>query len=149
MGADPPPPGKPYYGPPHGRAPQKEQRQEQDRIRTNPTVLAAILAILAVLGLTAYSVAGNDYMIKSRDVHITSCTGDGLATTATVQATNYGTSAANYDVTVNFTDSAGVRIGTIDVHINGVQPGHTAQQDAVLPSSSTDVGCHLNTFDKI
>lgn len=108
-----------------------------------------IFLILLVLGATAYLVAGNDYRIKSRDVHITSCTSDGIATTATVQATNYGTSVANYDVTINFTDSAGVRIATIDVHINGVQPGQTAQQDAVSSGSSTDVSCEVNIADKI
>jgi hypothetical protein len=56
---------------------------------------------------------------------------------------------ANYDVTINFTDSAGVRIATIDVHINGVQPGQTAQQDAVSSGSSTDVSCEVNIADKI
>jgi hypothetical protein len=110
--------------------------------------LVTIFIALLALGVAAFVVAGQDYRFFSRDVHITSCTSDGIATTATVQATNHGTNTADYDVTVNFTNSAGVRIGTVDVHINGVRPGETAQQDAVSSGSSTDVSCQLNTVDR-
>jgi hypothetical protein len=140
-------PGQPQQ--PYSGQPPQPVYGLPERTTVNPTVVAAILVGLLVLGGIAYFLIGHG--TTNHDVKISSCTFDGQSTRATVLVTNSGAGAATYDVTVEFDRFDGGRLpfrqGFVDVLLPDVQPGHTAHKDAVLLNAA-GVGCSVSSVSR-